>query len=62
MQEFKVGIHRVTHSPDFTGRWVWHCDCPAYDRRLRLYGEGFCPHLVVAFLESIDDEHAGTPE
>jgi hypothetical protein len=62
MPEYQVGIHRVTCSVDSTGRRVWHCDCPDYDRRLRLYGEGFCPHLVVAFLESMEDEQAGSPE
>jgi hypothetical protein len=40
--------HRVTYTQDDRQRRIWHCDCPKYERILKTYREGFCPHIVIA--------------
>jgi hypothetical protein len=56
MREFRVDNYRVTCTDDPLGDRVWRCECPEYGRRLRKYGEGFCAHLVVVFLEILEKE------
>ncbi len=37
------------------GHPLWRCECPAFQRRLSRFGEGFCAHTAVAIMRSTED-------
>jgi len=48
MTEFILKDCRVRYTRDDQGQRVWHCGCADFDARRMKYGEGFCPHVVLA--------------
>jgi hypothetical protein len=63
------GVKRMTQKPaqtfDIEGQEVrcyeldehrlWRCECPAFQRRLGKFGQGFCAHIAVAMERCIQD-------
>jgi hypothetical protein len=37
------------------GSRLWRCECAAFQRRLGLFGEGFCAHTALAIMRCLDD-------
>jgi hypothetical protein len=37
------------------GQRLWQCRCAHFERTLRQYGEGFCPHTAVAIMRALED-------
>ena len=38
-----------------TGKRLWQCECPAFKRRLGIFGQGFCAHTALAIMRCIED-------
>lgn len=51
--EFVIDGQHVTCGFVSSDRREWHCDCAEFDRRARLYREGFCAHVVCAIEQAI---------
>lgn len=44
------------------GDRLWHCECAYFQRTLKQYQEGFCPHTAVAIMRFFEGERGDGSE
>jgi hypothetical protein len=44
---------------ELNGDRLWRCGCAAFQRRLKRFGQGFCPHTALAIGRCITDGSIG---